>query len=172
MRSAHGPLTRLVFDSTMIRSGKQGTDERGDRDLLVGGVGVGRQRPGAASRHTSVAVRQGRSTDRAVTELYSLHYRAPVRLAVMLVRDVPTGADATPRALSPYRVEAFQAYLHPPVPVFSAVKTLRSRFPELFIEDSFVARRCRCLLSMHHRMSGTACARPVTGLVPAGLAGV
>ena len=37
--------------------------------------------------------RKGRSADWAVTELYSLHYRALVRLAVLLVRDVPTAED-------------------------------------------------------------------------------
>ena len=41
--------------------------------------------PGAAPR--------GRSADWAVTELYSLHYRALVRLAVLLVRDIPTAED-------------------------------------------------------------------------------
>jgi len=39
------------------------------------------------------AARKGRSADWAVTELYSLHYRALVRLAVLLVRDVPTAED-------------------------------------------------------------------------------
>ncbi|MGH8919670.1 MAG: SigE family RNA polymerase sigma factor [Actinomycetes bacterium] len=33
------------------------------------------------------------SADRAVTELYSLHYRALVRLAAMLVRDTPTAEE-------------------------------------------------------------------------------
>jgi len=37
--------------------------------------------------------RKGRNADWAVTELYSLHYRALVRLAVLLVRDVPTAED-------------------------------------------------------------------------------
>jgi RNA polymerase sigma-70 factor (sigma-E family) len=36
---------------------------------------------------------KGRSADWAVTELYSLHYRALVRLAVLLVRDIPTAED-------------------------------------------------------------------------------
>ena len=36
---------------------------------------------------------KGRNADWAVTELYSLHYRALVRLAVMLVRDIPTAED-------------------------------------------------------------------------------
>ena len=35
----------------------------------------------------------GRSADWAVTELYSLHHRGLVRLAVLLVRDVPTAED-------------------------------------------------------------------------------
>jgi RNA polymerase sigma-70 factor (sigma-E family) len=39
------------------------------------------------------AARRGRSADWAVTELYSLHYRGLVRLAVLLVRDVPTAED-------------------------------------------------------------------------------
>jgi RNA polymerase sigma-70 factor (sigma-E family) len=36
---------------------------------------------------------KGRNADWAVTELYSLHYRALVRLAVLLVRDIPTAED-------------------------------------------------------------------------------
>jgi RNA polymerase sigma-70 factor (sigma-E family) len=39
------------------------------------------------------AARPGRSADRAVTELYSLHYHRLVRLAALLVRDVPTAED-------------------------------------------------------------------------------
>jgi RNA polymerase sigma-70 factor (sigma-E family) len=39
------------------------------------------------------AARPGRSADRAVTELYSLHYHRLVRLAALLVRDVPTTED-------------------------------------------------------------------------------
>src|SRR6201989_1743850 len=38
----------------------------------------------------SSTTRVGWSADRAVTELYSLHYRALVRLAALLVRDTPT----------------------------------------------------------------------------------
>ena len=37
--------------------------------------------------------RPGRSADWAVTELYSLHYHRLVRLAALLVRDVPTAED-------------------------------------------------------------------------------
>jgi RNA polymerase sigma-70 factor (sigma-E family) len=33
------------------------------------------------------------SADRAVTELYSLHYRSLVRLAALLVRDIPTAEE-------------------------------------------------------------------------------
>ncbi len=39
------------------------------------------------------AARPGRSADRAVTELYSLHYRRLVRLAAVLVRDAATAED-------------------------------------------------------------------------------
>jgi len=39
------------------------------------------------------AAHPGRSADRAVTELYSLHYHSLVRLAALLVRDVPTAED-------------------------------------------------------------------------------
>ena len=39
------------------------------------------------------AARPGCSADRAVTELYSLHYHMLVRLAALLVRDVPTAED-------------------------------------------------------------------------------
>src|ERR1700687_166233 len=39
------------------------------------------------------AARAGWSADRAVTELYSLHYRALVRLAALLVRDTPTAEE-------------------------------------------------------------------------------
>ena len=39
------------------------------------------------------ATRIGWSADRAVTELYSLHYRALVRLAALLVRDMQTAEE-------------------------------------------------------------------------------
>jgi RNA polymerase sigma-70 factor (sigma-E family) len=42
---------------------------------------------------TRGAARKGLSPDWAVTELYSLHYRALVRLAALLVRDIPTAED-------------------------------------------------------------------------------
>ena len=42
-----------------------------------------------AAFRAPAAAGQGRSRDRAVTELYALHYRALVRLAVLLVRDSP-----------------------------------------------------------------------------------
>ena len=41
----------------------------------------------------SSATRMAWSADRAVTELYSLHYRALVRLAALLVRDTPTAEE-------------------------------------------------------------------------------
>ena len=39
------------------------------------------------------AARPGRRADWAVTELYSLHHRGLVRLAMLLVRDIPTAED-------------------------------------------------------------------------------
>jgi len=42
---------------------------------------------------TSGTARAEWSADRAVTELYSLHYRALVRLAALLVRDTPTAEE-------------------------------------------------------------------------------
>ena len=41
----------------------------------------------------SSATRAGWSADRAVTELYAMHYRALVRLAALLVRDTPTAEE-------------------------------------------------------------------------------
>src|SRR6266567_2447927 len=41
----------------------------------------------------SSTARAGWSADRAVTEMYSLHYRALVRLAALLVRDTPTAEE-------------------------------------------------------------------------------
>jgi RNA polymerase sigma-70 factor (sigma-E family) len=46
-----------------------------------------------AALATPGAARPGRSADWAVTELYSLHYQMLVRLAALLVRDVPTAED-------------------------------------------------------------------------------
>ena len=47
--------------------------------------------PGAFLAPSSA--RLGWNADRAVTELYSLHYRALVRLAALLVRDTPTAEE-------------------------------------------------------------------------------
>ena len=48
---------------------------------------------GPAAFRAPAAAAQGRSRDWAVTELYSLHYGALVRLAALLVRDIPTAED-------------------------------------------------------------------------------
>ena len=48
---------------------------------------------GLTSRLTSGTAHVEWSADRAVTELYSLHYRSLVRLAAMLVRDTPTAEE-------------------------------------------------------------------------------
>ena len=49
--------------------------------------------PGTARTVASGTARAGWSADRAVTELYSLHYKALVRLATLLVRDAPTAEE-------------------------------------------------------------------------------
>src|SRR5260370_42441522 len=55
--------------------------------LMAGGAIL----PGAFV--TPAATRMGWSADRAVTELYSLHYRPLVRLAALLLRDTPTAEE-------------------------------------------------------------------------------
>ena len=54
----------------------------------VAGIAVG-----PAALVAPGAARPGRSADWAVTELYALHYQMLVRLAALLVRDVPTAED-------------------------------------------------------------------------------
>ena len=49
--------------------------------------------PGTARTVASGTARAGWSADRAVTELYSLHYKALVRLATLLVRDTHTAEE-------------------------------------------------------------------------------
>jgi len=49
--------------------------------------------PGTARTGSSATARTGWSADCAVTELYSLHYKALVRLATLLVRDTPTAEE-------------------------------------------------------------------------------
>ena len=56
------------------------------------------------------AARAGRSADWAVTELYSLHHRGLVRLAVLLVRDIPTAEEA---GLSGFHISLWQALWAP-----------------------------------------------------------
>ena len=65
------------------------------------------------------AARPGRSADWAVTELYSLHHRGLVRLAVLLVRDVPTAEDVVQDSFVAMHDEVLQLFpLHgPAVPV-------------------------------------------------------
>jgi hypothetical protein len=46
--------------------------------------------PGAVVAPPATRAGSGWSADRAVTELYSMHYRALVRLAALLVRDTAT----------------------------------------------------------------------------------
>jgi RNA polymerase sigma-70 factor (sigma-E family) len=54
-------------------------------------VATGAIMPGAFV--APATARLGWNADRAVTELYSLHYRTLVRLAALLVRDVPTAEE-------------------------------------------------------------------------------
>ena len=49
--------------------------------------------PGRAHAAAPGTARAGWSADRAVTELYLLHYKALVRLAALLVRDTPTAEE-------------------------------------------------------------------------------
>src|SRR5258705_6505884 len=72
----------MTYDRTRTARPADVTDTPVARDAIVPAVF---KAPGAA--------RKGRSADWAVTELYSLHYRTLVRLAVLLVRDVPTAED-------------------------------------------------------------------------------
>jgi RNA polymerase sigma-70 factor (sigma-E family) len=72
----------MTYDRTRPARPADVTDTPVASDAIVPAVSMA---PGAA--------RKGRSADWAVTELYSLHYRALVRLAVLLVRDVPTAED-------------------------------------------------------------------------------
>ena len=72
----------MTYDRTRTARPADVTDTPVASDAVVPAVFTA---PGAA--------RKGRSADWAVTELYSLHYRALVRMAVLLVRDVPTAED-------------------------------------------------------------------------------
>src|SRR6185437_5630816 len=72
----------MTYDRTRPARPADVTDTPVASDAIVPAVSTA---PGTA--------RKGQSADWAVTELYSLHYRALVRLAVLLVRDVPTAED-------------------------------------------------------------------------------
>jgi len=72
----------MKYDRTHAARPANPTDIPAASDAIVPAVLLA---PGAA--------RTGRSADWAITELYSLHYRTLVRLAVLLVRDIPTAED-------------------------------------------------------------------------------
>jgi Sigma-70 region 2 len=72
----------MTYDRTRTARPADVTDTPVASDAIVPAVFMA---PGAAPK--------GRSADWVVTELYSLHYRALVRLAVLLVRDLPTAED-------------------------------------------------------------------------------
>src|SRR5712671_2295808 len=81
-REARPEVSIMTHNRTRTAHPANVTDTPVARDAIVPAVF---KAPGAA--------RKGRSADWAVTELYSLHYRTLVRLAVLLVRDVPTAED-------------------------------------------------------------------------------
>jgi RNA polymerase sigma-70 factor (sigma-E family) len=70
-----------------------GAPSQGQGDSSSSGAARVTETLAATDATVPAAAGQGRSRDRAVTELYALHYRALVRLAVLLVRDVPTAED-------------------------------------------------------------------------------
>ena len=72
----------MKYDRTRTARPANVTDTPAASDAIMPAVFTA---PGAA--------RRGSSADWAVTELYSQHYRALVRLAALLVRDVPTAED-------------------------------------------------------------------------------
>ena len=81
-REARPEASIMTYNRTRTARPANVTDTPVASDAIVPAVFTA---PGAA--------RNGPSADWAVTELYSLHYRALVRLAVLLVRDVPTAED-------------------------------------------------------------------------------
>src|SRR5690349_15174830 len=72
----------MTYDRTRTARPANVTDTPGASDAMMPAVFTA---PGTVCK--------GRSADWAVTELYSLHYRALVRLALLLVRDIPTAED-------------------------------------------------------------------------------
>src|SRR5258707_12615414 len=81
-REARPEVSIMTYNRTRTARSANVIDTPVASDAIVPAVFMA---PGAA--------RKGRSADWAVTELYSLHYRTLVRLAVLLVRDVPTAED-------------------------------------------------------------------------------
>ena len=69
------------------------TRTRTGRPVNVADTPVASDAIGPAVFTAPGTARTGRNADWAVTELYPLHYRALVRLAVLLVRDIPTAED-------------------------------------------------------------------------------
>jgi RNA polymerase sigma-70 factor (sigma-E family) len=65
----------------------------GEWDADRAGMEWGADRAGAGEWGADRAGAGEWSADRAVTELYSVHYRSLVRLAAMLVRDIPTSEE-------------------------------------------------------------------------------
>src|SRR5204862_7839913 len=87
---------RCLFPSTSPRpevSMMKDNDTRPVRPANVTKTPVARIAIVPAALVAPGAARPGGSADWAVTELYSLHYQMLVRLAALLVRDVPTAED-------------------------------------------------------------------------------
>jgi DNA-directed RNA polymerase specialized sigma24 family protein len=88
---------RLLAEKELRRAAARSSDSRSGsppEDDAVGPVGVSRDLAGSvAVQDGLMASGRGWSADRAVTELYSVHYRALVRLASVLVRDVQTAEE-------------------------------------------------------------------------------
>ena len=79
---ARPEVSSMTHDRTHSARPANATNIPAASDAIVSAVFMA---PGAA--------RTGRSADWAISELYSLHYRTLVRMAVLLVRDVPTAED-------------------------------------------------------------------------------
>ena len=88
---------RLLAEEELRRATTQpsdGTPGSQPEDEAVRSASVtGTLAGSAAVPDAFMASRRGRSADRAVTELYSMHYRALVRLAALLLRDVRTAEE-------------------------------------------------------------------------------
>jgi hypothetical protein len=88
---------RLLAEKELRRAAARSSDSPSGsppEDDAVGPADVSRDLVGSVAVPDGLmASGRGWSADRAVTELYSMHYRALVRLASVLVRDVQTAEE-------------------------------------------------------------------------------